>query len=196
MARAMKNIFSKIKLIEELFCNFFFLKGAFCLPSFPWARIGASIYCKCSHFTEHLHWVPASFYSRKRVAALILRRFSHQFSCGNMGLCLFYWSVFVLMFPFKVRKTNPNGRAEKELAWIIVCAFVWLHLAFCCFYSFMLNSCDDVLMLSILYFAFAKVIMFTAQVGGGRGIGSKVLPCLPCRNEDEALKKLVLHYEW
>lgn len=84
-----------------------------------------------------------------------------------MGLCLFYWSVFVLMFPFKVRKTNPNGRAEKELAWIIVCAFVWLHLAFCCFYSFMLNSRDDVLMLSILYFAFAKVIMLSAQVVGG-----------------------------
>lgn len=32
MARAMKNIFSKIKLIEELFCNFFFFKGSI-LPS-------------------------------------------------------------------------------------------------------------------------------------------------------------------
>lgn len=31
----------------------------------------------------------------------------------------------------------------------------------------MLNSCDDVLMLSILYFAFAKVIMLSAQVVGG-----------------------------
>jgi len=28
------------------------------------------------------------------------------------------------------------------------------------------------------------------------GVGSKVLPCLPCRKEEEALKKIVLHYEW
>lgn len=41
-------------------------------------------------------------------------RDSCWFSYGNTGLCLLYGRVFVLMFPFKVRKTNPNERAEKE----------------------------------------------------------------------------------
>lgn len=122
-------------------------------------------------------------------------RDSCWFSYGNTGLCLLYGRVFVLMFPFKVRKTNPNERAEKEAcldycACICVTALsILLLLLFAV--KFMWWPLD------IEYFYILLLLRYSLSLHRlWGGVGSKVLPCLPCRKEDEALKKIVLHYEW
>lgn len=105
MAKARKNIFSKMKLVEELFCNF--LGGVFCLPSFPWGRIRASIYCKCSHFTEHHGWAPASFHPRKEVPALILKRLM-LVQLWEYGSVFALWKGVCFNVPFQSQENKSK----------------------------------------------------------------------------------------
>lgn len=90
--------------MEEL-CTF--LGKTFNLPSLPWVGIEAYIFPKCSQFTKHLGWTPASFCPRGSSSFAPDETFLNHFSHGKYGsLFVFMKGVcFTVAFQSK-RKTN------------------------------------------------------------------------------------------